>query len=76
MSDRRETARNTKPLPVTERKALVAEWAKTKTATGKAKEGAGLIDVRDPSPNEKAHARTLGPRARRALARARSRKAA
>jgi hypothetical protein len=74
MSARRETAMNTKPLPVAERKSLVAEWAKT--AAGKAKEGAALIDVRDPSPREKAHARTLGPRARQALARANSRKAA
>jgi len=74
MSRQRKTAEKTKSLSLEERKALVAEWAKT--ATGDAKEGAELIDFRDPSPKERAYAETLVERGRKALARNRQRHAA
>ena len=62
-----QTATTAKPLPLAERKARVAEIAKT--ATGKAKRGMKLIDFRPPTARERAFAETLAPRARRFLAR-------
>jgi hypothetical protein len=73
MNAKRETAES-RALPLEERKALVAKWVET--ATGDAKEGAELIDFRDPSPKERAFAETLVERGRQALARARQRQAA
>jgi hypothetical protein len=49
---KRQTAEKTKPLSVEERKAIVANLAKT--ATGKAKRGLALIDFREPTPDERA----------------------
>jgi hypothetical protein len=74
MSQGKETAANSTPLPLEARKALVADWAQS--ATGAAKEGAHLIDVRDPSPKERAYGKTLKERARRALSRRSDQKAA
>jgi len=74
MSPKNETAAYSKPLPLEARKALVAEWAQS--ATGAAKEGAQLIDVRDPSPKERAYGKTLTEQARRALSRGSDQKAA
>jgi len=68
----REISTTAKPLSVAERKALVAEVAKT--ATGKAKRGMAMIDFRDPAPGERAFAETLAGRG--ALARKRAKKAA
>ena len=72
MKRRRETSTTAKPLSVAERKALVAEVAKT--ATGKARKGMAMIDFRDPNPRERAFAETLAGRG--TLARKRAKKAA
>lgn len=53
---RRDT-RNTKLLSVAERKELVARVAAT--AFGKARRGLSLVDYREPTPRERAHAGTL-----------------
>ena len=71
---KRQTAENTKPLSVAERKALVAEA--TKTATGKAKRGMRLIDFREPTPAERAFGQSLDGLADKVRARHRARKAA
>jgi hypothetical protein len=74
MNARRQTAENTKPLSVAERKALIAKVAKS--ASPKAKKGLAMIDFRDPTPKERAIAESLEGRADEALARHRGRKAA
>ena len=74
MNRERQTAENTKPLSVEERKALVAEVAKT--ASPKVKRGLAMIDFRDPTPEERAIAESLQGLADKALARRRARKAA
>jgi hypothetical protein len=74
MNRERQTAENTKPLPVEERKALVAEVAKT--ASPKVKRGLAMIDFRDPTPEERAIGESLQGLADKALARRRARKAA
>lgn len=63
----RPTTHTAKPLPLAERKALVASVAKN--ATGKAKAGMPLIDFREPTAKERAFAKTLVPKASKALAR-------
>ena len=65
----------TKQLSVAERKAIVADIART--ATGKARRGIGLIRFDEKAPEAlREEARKLVPAARRALARAaRARKA-
>ena len=64
---RRQTAQTAQPLSPGGRKALVAEIAKT--ASPKVRRGLKLIDFREPTERERAHAETLGALARRALAR-------
>lgn len=64
---RRQTAQTAQPLSPGRRKALVAEIAKT--ASPKVRRGLKLIDFREPTERERAHAETLGALARRALAR-------
>jgi len=71
---KRQTAENTKPLSVEERKVIVARCAGT--ATGKAKKGMRLIDFRAPTAKERAFAESLEELADKARARHRSRKAA
>ena len=71
---KRQTAEKAKPLSVAERKALVAEVAKT--ASPKAKRGLAMIDFRDPTPEERALGESLVELGRRALARNKRRKAA
>jgi hypothetical protein len=74
MDRERQTAENTKPLSVAERKALVADVAKT--ATPKVKRGLAMVDFREPSPKERAIADSLDGRAEKARARNRTKKAA
>ncbi len=62
----RVTAKSAKPLPLAERKARVAALVKKGILTEKQ---AKLIDFREPAARERAHAETLVPAARRALAR-------
>jgi hypothetical protein len=71
---KRQTAENTKPLSVKERKAIVAKLEKK--ATGKAKRGMRLIDFREPTARERAFGESLEGLADKARARHRSPKAA
>jgi len=74
MNRERQTAENTKPLSTAERKALVAEMAKT--ASPRARRGLAMIDFREPTPKERAIGDSLVESARRARARNRESKAA
>jgi hypothetical protein len=74
MNAKRRGAENTKSLSVEERRARVADAAKT--ATGKAKKGMKFIECRLPSPDERALGESLDEMAKRVLARNRRQKAA
>ena len=63
---RRQTATTAKPLPLSERKAALAQLVKEGKVSAA---GAKLIDFRELTDRERAHAETLVPKARRALAR-------
>jgi hypothetical protein len=73
MDSERKTAANAKPLSTEERKARVAEMAKT--ANPKVKRGLTLIDFREPTPKERAIGKSLEGLAEKALARRRSKAA-
>jgi hypothetical protein len=69
----RETALTAKPCSLAERKAALEELV----ATGKiTKAQAALIDLREPTAQERAYAETLVPRAHAALARSAKKAAA
>jgi hypothetical protein len=74
MNSPRHAAATGKPLSLEERRAFIAELAKT--ASPKVKKGLAMIDLREPTPAERAVAESLVESGKRALARNRKRKAA